>query len=79
MISCTLKIHDNADDLYKIFLSERLKSDRAECVVKKNNALEFKIKAKDPVSMKAFITSILKIVQTYEKINYLENETRNKG
>ena len=68
MISCTLKIQENVDDLYKIFLSEKLKSDRAECVIKKDNGLVFEIKAKDPISMKAFLNSILKIIHTYEKI-----------
>jgi tRNA threonylcarbamoyladenosine modification (KEOPS) complex Pcc1 subunit len=67
MITCSLKVHENVDDLYKIFLSETLKSDRAECTVEKDKALTFNIKAKDPVSMKAFLNSILKIIQTYEK------------
>ena len=68
MISCTLKVNENIDDLHKIFLSEKLKSDRAECVITKNNELIFEIKAKDPVRMKAFLNSILKIIQTYKKI-----------
>lgn len=68
MISCTLKVNENIDDLYKIFLSEKLKSDRAECIITKDKALLFEIKAKDPVSMKAFLNSILKIIQTYDKI-----------
>ncbi len=68
MIFCTLKIYENIEELYKIFLSEKLKSDRAEITIKKNNALIFEIKAKDPISMRAFITSILKIIQTHDKI-----------
>lgn len=68
MISCTLKVNENIDDLYKIFLSEKLKSNRAECIITKDKALLFEIKAKDPVSMKAFLNSILKIIQTYDKI-----------
>jgi len=68
MISCTLKVNENIDDLYKIFLSEKLKSDRAECIITKNKELLFEITAKDPVSMKAFLNSILKIIQTYNKI-----------
>ena len=72
MISCTLEVYENVDDLYKIFLSEKLKSDRAECVITKNKALSFEIKAKDPVSMKAFVNSILKIIQTYDKIAYIK-------
>ncbi len=69
MITCTLKFEDNIDDLYKIFLSENLESDRAKCVMSKDKFLIFKITAKDPVSMKAFVNSILKVVQTYEKVS----------
>ena len=70
MITCTLRFEDNIEDLYKIFLSENLESDRAKCVISKDNKkLNFKITAKDPVSMKAFVNSILKIVQTYEKVS----------
>lgn len=69
MISCTLEIKDNVEDLHKIFLSEKLSSERAQCTIKKKNTLIFKIKAKDPVSMKAFLNSILKIIQTYNKIS----------
>lgn len=73
MISCTLKVNENIDELYKIFLSEKLKSERAECIItKKGNALLFEVKAKDPVSMKAFLNSILKIIQTYQKISQIK-------
>ena len=72
MISCTLKVNENIDDLYKIFLSEKLKSDRAECVITKTDVLLFEIKAKDPISMKAFLNSILKIIQTYDKISQVK-------
>ena len=68
MISCTLEVYDNIEDLYKIFLSEKLKSDRASVEIKKKESLIFKIMAKDPVSMKAFINSILTIIQTYNKV-----------
>ncbi len=67
MITCSLEIHDKVEDLYKIFMSERLESDRAECKIKKDKTLIFKIKAKDPVSAKAFLNSILKIIETYDK------------
>ena len=72
MISCILKVHENVDELYKIFSSEKLKSDRAECVITKDNALIFEVKANDPVSMKAFLNSILKIIQIHDKISQIE-------
>ena len=67
MITCELKVQDNIDDLYRIFMSEKLDSDRANCKIKKNKNLVFEITAKDPVSMKAFLNSILKIINVYQK------------
>ncbi len=69
MITCTLEIKDNVDELYQIFSSEKLKSDRANCNIKKGDTLTFKIEAKDPVSMRAFMNSILKIIETHNKIS----------
>ena len=68
MITCKLQLRDDIDDLYKIFLSETLKSERANCNITKNKLLTFEVTAKDPIAMKAFLTSILNIVQTYYKI-----------
>ena len=67
MIACSMEVHDNVDDLYKIFKSEKLESDRAECNIKKGKSLVFEIKANDPVSMRAFLNTILKIIETYQK------------
>ncbi|MBN2368130.1 hypothetical protein JXC34_03850 [Candidatus Woesearchaeota archaeon] len=68
MIACRLVFTENVEELHKIFLSEKLNSDRAECRIEKGKTLVFEINAKDPVSMKAFMNSILNIVQTYEKV-----------
>jgi len=76
MISCSLELNTDVDDLYKILKSEELKSPRAHCTIKKNKRLILKIEAKDPVSMKAFLNTILKIIETYQKI---KNETGNPG
>jgi len=67
MITCTLRFKEDNDDLYKIFLSESLESDRAVCRIENKEELVFNLEAKDPVSMRAFISTILKIVQTYQK------------
>lgn len=67
MISCCLEVHDNVDYLDKIFKTEKLASDRAKCRIKKGKTLVFEIEAKDPVSMKAFLNTILKIIETFEK------------
>lgn len=69
MITCTLEIHNNIDDLYKIFSSEIFKSKRAECTITKGKTLKFDIKANDSISMKAFLNSILKIIETHDKIS----------
>jgi tRNA threonylcarbamoyladenosine modification (KEOPS) complex Pcc1 subunit len=72
MITCTLEFSDNTEDLYEICLSENLESKRAKCIMTKGKTLKFNITAKDPVSMKAFVNSILKIAQTYEKVSKIQ-------
>ncbi len=73
MIVCSLKIQDRVDEIYKLFLSEKLESDRAYCKIKKikkenkEYSLVFNVRAKDPVSMRSFLNTILKIIETYEK------------
>ena len=72
MIYCELRISDDVEYLYKIFSSETLSTERASCKIKKNKELIFNIEAKDPVSMKAFLNSILKVVQTHDKIKQIK-------
>ena len=72
MITCSLEVHENVDELYKVFMSEKLSSERAECQIRKGKCLEFKIRANDPVSMKAFLNTILKIIETYNKTSALQ-------
>lgn len=67
-MNCTLEVHENVEDLYKIFLPETLSSKRATCTVEKDTALRFTLQAQDAVSMKAFLNSILKIIQIYDKL-----------
>jgi len=67
MISCTLNVQEDVDDLYSLFEAENLESSRAKCTIIKEKSLVFKITADDPVSMRAFISSILKIIETYNK------------
>jgi len=68
MIKCTLEVEDEVEALYKIFLSENLNSKKARCSISKNTTLKFTITSKDPVGIKALINSILKIIQTYNKV-----------
>ncbi len=72
MITCTLEFSENINDIYEIFLSENLESNRAKCVISKGKTLKFQITANDPVSMKAYVNSILKIVQTHNKISHIK-------
>ena len=72
MINCTLEFSENINDIYKNFLSENLESDRAKCIMSKGKTLKFQITANDPVSMKAFVNSILKVVQTYDKVSNIK-------
>ena len=71
-MNCSLEIHEDVDELYRIFMSEKLESDRAKCRIKKGKSLIFEIVASDPVSMKAFLNTILKIIETYNKTSALE-------
>ena len=72
MITCKLEIDENVEDLYKIFLSEKLQSDRAICNIKKGKTLVFEVKAKDPISMRAFTNSILKTIEIHDKISQIK-------
>jgi tRNA threonylcarbamoyladenosine modification (KEOPS) complex Pcc1 subunit len=67
MITCRLET-DFSEELYQIFLLENLKSERAECEIKKGKALVFMLKSKDAIGMKALINSILNVIETYNKI-----------
>ncbi|MCM2325438.1 MAG: hypothetical protein NDI94_03165 [Candidatus Woesearchaeota archaeon] len=67
MITCKLET-DFSEELYQIFLLENLKSERAECEIKKGKALVFMLKSKDAIGMKALINSILNVIETYNKI-----------
>ncbi len=69
MITCVLEVHENVDDLHRIFKAEKLESSRASCEISKGKTLKFDIKAHDPVSMKAFLNTILKIIETYDKVS----------
>ena len=68
MITCTLEFHDDVEDLYKLFLSEKISSGRGDMKIKKGKSLFFEINAKDLVTMKIFLNSILKVVETYNKV-----------
>lgn len=69
MITCNIQVTKNIDDLHKIFLSEKLQTNRAKCSISKDKTLNFLIEANDPVSMKAFVNSILKVIETYNKVS----------
>lgn len=68
MITAKLVVTDNIEDIYRIFLAEKLESKRAKCTVKLGKELVFEVKAKDPTSMKAFMNSILNVIEIYSKI-----------
>ena len=71
MITCSLVVHEDVDDLFRIFMSEKLESERASCAIKRGENLTFKIRADDPVSMRAFLNTILKTIETYKKTRAL--------
>jgi tRNA threonylcarbamoyladenosine modification (KEOPS) complex Pcc1 subunit len=69
MIKCQLSIDNNIDHLHKIISAEKFVSKRATITLSKSNNLSIIIEAKDPISMKAYVNSILNIINTYEKIS----------
>ncbi len=71
MITCSLQIEDDADDICKLLLAERLDTGRASCEIKKKRGLRLEIRAKDPTSMKSILNTVLKIIETYEKTKAL--------
>jgi tRNA threonylcarbamoyladenosine modification (KEOPS) complex Pcc1 subunit len=76
MINCEITLKKNLDEIYKLFLPEikQAKTKRAEYTLEKTNkSLRFVIEAKDIKSFKAFVNSIIKIIETYNKVAVLKN------
>lgn len=71
MITCTVTVHDNKDQLYNLFKAQNLESKRATCTIENSKELTFTITAKDPISLKAFVTSILNTIHVFEKTKTL--------
>lgn len=62
-------LYGDAELLYKCYKPEILKKERASFTIKKiKNCVEFDIKAKDDVALKAAINSIFKLFIVYNKL-----------
>ena len=62
-------LYGNVKLLYKCYKPEILKRERASYTLKKNkDNLEFNIKAKDDVALKAAVNSIFKLFIIYNKL-----------
>ncbi|MBU1204294.1 MAG: hypothetical protein KKA61_04210 [Nanoarchaeota archaeon] len=73
--SAKIRVYKNPDIIYKCFISESksLKTDRSDYIIKKNkDYVEFDIKAKDSVALRATLNSITKLLTVYEKIEGLK-------
>jgi tRNA threonylcarbamoyladenosine modification (KEOPS) complex Pcc1 subunit len=72
MIKAKITVDKHIDELYLVFKAEKLETKRASCTIKKSKSkvksLIFEVEAKDPVSMKAFMNSIMNTIEIYEKI-----------
>ncbi len=73
--SARIRVYKNPDIIYKCFCSESksLKTDRSDYTIKKyKDYIEFNIKAKDSVALRATLNSITKLLTVYEKIGGLK-------
>ncbi len=62
-------LYGDTDLLYKCYKPEILKRERASYTLRKNkDNLEFNIKAKDDVALKAAVNSIFKLFIIYNKL-----------
>lgn len=75
MISCSLTLDEDIDSIYNLFLPEMdfTKTKRAEFTINKTaSKLSILITAKDFTSLKAFMSSIFKIIGSHKKIQELQ-------
>ena len=73
--SAKIRVCKNPSIIYKCFISESksLKTDRSDYTIKKHkDYVEFSIKAKDSVALRATFNSIIKMLTVYEKIEGLK-------
>jgi len=69
-----LRVYKNPDMIYKCFCSESktLRTNRSNYTIKKHkDYVEFDIKAKDSVALRATFNSIIKMLTVYEKMQEL--------
>ena len=75
MIKCDLVIDKDINQLYNLFLPENNQAEtpraKYDIKIKKNN-LKITLKAKDITSLKAFMNTIIKFIETYYKIKDLK-------
>ena len=75
--SAKIRVYKNPAIIYKCFISESktLKTDRSNYNIKKyKDYVEFDIKAKDSVALRATLNSITKLLSVYEKIGGLKEK-----
>jgi tRNA threonylcarbamoyladenosine modification (KEOPS) complex Pcc1 subunit len=75
--SAKIRVCKNPAIIYKCFISESksLKTDRSNYTIKKyKDYVEFDIKAKDSIALRATLNSITKLLTVYEKIEKLKEK-----
>jgi tRNA threonylcarbamoyladenosine modification (KEOPS) complex Pcc1 subunit len=70
MITCTLEFDEEVDRLYDVFLPEvaQSKTNRAEYILKKTDKLLLTVKAKDLPRFMSYMSTVMKILDAYYKI-----------
>ena len=65
-----IKVKDDAEVVYKAFMSEQGDFGRSSWTVeKKDDGVEFRVRAQDSVALRATLNSITKLLTVNEKVN----------
>ena len=72
LLSIKTKLDNN---LYQALLLDVSKTQRAEWEIKEQkDCLEITVQAKDIIAMKAFVSSVTKLLEVHEKLNGVKDE-----
>lgn len=75
MYTATIECTANIENLYKELVPEAAKKERFEISIKKTkDRLNISLTALDATALKAIMLSIIKLIETAEKINHGKNK-----
>ncbi len=72
-LDATIDVGGDAEKIYKCFKPELIKKDRSEYTIRKSKGkITFKVKAKDPVALRATLNSITQMLTIFEKMKEIK-------